>query len=189
MNVQDVKSFRSWNGFSGYNQIHIKPEDQHKTDFICPWDTFVYRKMHFFLKNVGSTFQWAMSFTFHDLKHIVKEYLDDLASSSHKRSDHPTHLRLIFGRCCCYRIRLNPNKCSFYMTPGCILGFIASTTRIMVNPLKVEVIVQFPPPFTIPQLQSLQGNVNYHQCFFMNYVDITKEFIHILKKWVPFLLG
>ena len=57
----------------------------------------------------------------------------------------------------------------------------------MVNPLKVEVIVQFPPPFMIPQLQSLQENANYHQCFFMNYVDITKEFIHILKKWVPFL--
>ena len=36
--------------FFGYNQIQIKPEDQHKTAFICPWGTFAYRKMPFGLK-------------------------------------------------------------------------------------------------------------------------------------------
>jgi hypothetical protein len=84
--------FSFMDGFSGYNQIQIKPEDQHKTTFICPWGTFSYRKMPFGLKNVGATFQWAMSFSFHDLKHIVEAYLDDLASRSRKRVDHPTHL-------------------------------------------------------------------------------------------------
>ena len=43
-------------GFSGYNQIQIKPEDQHKIDFICPWGTFAYNKMPFGLKNVGAKF-------------------------------------------------------------------------------------------------------------------------------------
>jgi hypothetical protein len=43
-------------GFLGYNWIQIKPEDQHKTNFICPWGTFSYRKMPFGLKNVGATF-------------------------------------------------------------------------------------------------------------------------------------
>ena len=28
--------FSFMDGFSGYNQIQIKPEDQHKTAFICP---------------------------------------------------------------------------------------------------------------------------------------------------------
>jgi hypothetical protein len=78
--------------FFGYNQIQIKLEDQHKTMFICCWGTFAYRKMPFGLKNVGDTFQRAMLFSFHDLKHIFKAYLDDLASCSHKRSDHPSHL-------------------------------------------------------------------------------------------------
>jgi hypothetical protein len=65
-------------GFLGYNKIQIKPEDQHKTSFICPWGTFTYRKMPFGMKNAGATFQRAMCFAFHDLKHIVKDYLDDL---------------------------------------------------------------------------------------------------------------
>ena len=33
--------------FFGYNQIQIKPRDQHKTAFICPWGTFAYRNMPF----------------------------------------------------------------------------------------------------------------------------------------------
>jgi hypothetical protein len=86
------EAFSFMDGFSGYNQIQIKPEDQHKTTFICPWGTFAYRKMPFGLKNAGATFQRAMSFAFHDLKHIVEAYLDDLASRSRKRKDHPTHL-------------------------------------------------------------------------------------------------
>ena len=54
--------------FSGYNQIQIKPEDQHKAAFICPWGSFAYRKIPFSLKNTGATFQWAMTLIFHDLK-------------------------------------------------------------------------------------------------------------------------
>ena len=48
--------FSFMDGFSGYNQIQIKSEDQHKTTFICPWGTFAYRKIPFGLKNVRATF-------------------------------------------------------------------------------------------------------------------------------------
>ena len=98
----EVFSFR--NGFSGYNQIQIKPEDQHKTTFIYPWGTFAYKKIPFGLKNVGGTFQQAMPFSFHDIKSIVEPYLDDLPAHCRKRIDHPDHLRLIFERCRYYKI-------------------------------------------------------------------------------------
>ena len=72
-------------GFSGYNQIQIKPEDQHKTTFIYPWGTFAYRKMPFGVKNTGATFQRAMTLIFHDLKSIIEVFLDDLAAHSRMR--------------------------------------------------------------------------------------------------------
>jgi hypothetical protein len=98
------KVFYFMDRFSGYNQIQIKPEDQHKTTFICPWCTFTYRKMPFGLKNVGATFQCNITFAFHDLKHIVEAYLDNLVAHSRKRADHSTHLRLVFEIFCYYRI-------------------------------------------------------------------------------------
>jgi hypothetical protein len=88
--------FSFMDGFLGYNQIQIKPEDQHKTTFICPWGNFSYQKMLVVLKNVEETFRDAMNFMFHDIKNIVKSYLDDLASHSHKRVDNVIHLRLVF---------------------------------------------------------------------------------------------
>ena len=88
--------FSFMDGFSGNNHIHIKPEDQHKTTFICPWGTFSYKKMPFGLKSVGTTFQRDMSYAFHDIKKIVEAYLDVLAVHSKKRANHPTHLRVIF---------------------------------------------------------------------------------------------
>jgi hypothetical protein len=50
------ESFSFMDGFSRYNQIKIKSEDQHKTTFIFPWGTITYQKMCFGMKNVGPTF-------------------------------------------------------------------------------------------------------------------------------------
>jgi hypothetical protein len=100
--------------------------------------------------------------------------------------DHPTHLRLIFECCRYFRIRLNPNKCSFCVTSRCLLGFIVSTIGIMVDPLKVEAIIQLPPPHTVLQLHSLQGKANFLRRFIANYPEITKGFMRLLKKDVPF---
>jgi hypothetical protein len=39
------EAFSFMDGFLGYNQIQIKPKDQQKMKFICPWGTFAYHKM------------------------------------------------------------------------------------------------------------------------------------------------
>jgi hypothetical protein len=174
--------FSLMDGFFGYNQINIVPKDQHKTAFICPWGTFAYQKLPFGLKNDGATFQRAMSYAFHDIKHIIQPYLDDLPTHSMRRVDHPKHLWAIFVRCRFYCIRLNPHKCVFCVESGRLLGFIVSHQGIRVDPLKVEVILNLPPPSTLRQLQSLQGKANFLRRFIPNYTEITRGFTRLLKK-------
>jgi hypothetical protein len=183
----DSEIFSLMDGFSGYNQINIAPEDQHKTTFICPWGTFSYRKLPFGLKNAGATFQRAMSYAFHDSKHIVQPYLDDLPTHSLRRVDHPNHLRAIFVRCRFYRIRLNPHKCVFYVESVRLLGFIVSRQGIRVDPIKVEAILNLPPPSSLRQLQSLQGKANFLRRFIPNYAEITRGFTRLLKKGSEFV--
>jgi hypothetical protein len=88
--------FSLMDGFSGYNQINILLMDQHKTTFIFPWGTLAYRKISFSLKNIGVTFQCTMYYSFHDIKHIVQPYIEELPGHSMRRQDHPTHLQAIF---------------------------------------------------------------------------------------------
>ena len=44
-------------GYSGYNQIAIHPDDQEKTTFTCPYGIFIFRRMSFGLYNAPGTFQ------------------------------------------------------------------------------------------------------------------------------------
>nr|XP_017239494.1 PREDICTED: RNA-directed DNA polymerase homolog [Daucus carota subsp. sativus] len=44
-------------GYSGYNQIAIAPEDQEKTTFTCPFGTFAFRRLSFGQCNAPGTFQ------------------------------------------------------------------------------------------------------------------------------------
>ena len=60
--------FSFMDGFSGYNQIRMAPEDMEKTTFLTMWGTFCYKVMPFGLKNAGATYQRAMVTLFHDMK-------------------------------------------------------------------------------------------------------------------------
>jgi hypothetical protein len=173
-------------GFSGYNQIQIHPADQYKTTFTTPWGTFAYRVMPFGLKNAGATFQWAMTYIFHDLAHIILAYLDDLTARSKKCTQHLDDLRIIFQRCRQYNIRLNPLKCVFCITVGCLLGFIISQSGITMDPLKVQAITEIPPPWNLRQLQSLQGKANFLRRFVPDYATRAHGFLRLLRHDIPF---
>nr|XP_016451208.1 PREDICTED: RNA-directed DNA polymerase homolog [Nicotiana tabacum] len=43
-------------GYSGYNQILIAPEDREKTSFTCSYDVFAFRRMPLGLCNAPATF-------------------------------------------------------------------------------------------------------------------------------------
>ena len=64
-------------GYSGYNQIVVAPEDQEKTTFTCPYDTFSFRRMPFRLCNALTTFQRCMMSMFSNLVEEAMEILMD----------------------------------------------------------------------------------------------------------------
>ena len=67
-------------GYSGYNQIAIAPEDQEKTTFTCPYGTFAFRRMSFGLCNAPATFQICMMSIFSNLMEEAMEiFMDDFS--------------------------------------------------------------------------------------------------------------
>jgi hypothetical protein len=80
-----IKILSFMDGNAGYNQIFMAPEDIHKTAFIVPGAVglFKYVVMTFGFKNVGTTYQRAMNYIYHDLiGKLVEIYINDVVVKS-----------------------------------------------------------------------------------------------------------
>lgn len=109
------KSFYCFlDGYSGYNQIVINPEDQEKTTFTCPFGTYAYRRMPFGLCNAPATFQRCMMSIFSDyVERIIKIFMDDFTVYDDSFDKYLENLSLILKRCIETNLVLNYEKCYF----------------------------------------------------------------------------
>ena len=101
--------------------------------------------------------------------------------------DHVVNLRLMLERCRKHQISLNLKKCIFYTPFGILLGHIVCKEGMLVNPAKIAIIVDIPPPTTVKQLRVILGHTGYYRKFIKGYAQITTPMEKLLKKDVTFL--
>ena len=182
-NTAKFNVFSFMDGFSGYNQIRMALEDMEKTTYITPWGTFCYRVMPFGLKNAGATYQRAMTTLFHDMMHKeIEVYVDDMIAKSQTEENHVEDLLKLFQRLRKYRLRLNPNKCTFSVRSGKLLGFIVSQKGIEVDPDKVKAIQEMPAPKIEKQVRGFLGRLNYISRFISHMTATCEPIFKLLKK-------
>ena len=91
--------------------------------------------MPFRLSNAGATYQRTSTTLLHDMMHNeVEVYVDDMIVKSKERSNHLGALHKFFERLRKYNMRLNPNKCTFGVMSGKLLGHIVSHLGIEIDP-------------------------------------------------------
>ena len=87
-------------GYSGYNQIAIAPEDQEKTTFTCPYGTFAFRRMPFGLCNASGTFQRCMMAIFSDMvEKTIEVFMDDFSVLGSSFDNCLENLRSVLIKC------------------------------------------------------------------------------------------
>ncbi|RVW62997.1 Transposon Ty3-I Gag-Pol polyprotein [Vitis vinifera] len=145
-------------GFSGYNQILMAPEDMVKTSFITEWGTYCYRVMPFGLKNAGATYQRAATTLFHDMMHR------DVETVQAEIESQEVHLWGDFWK---------------------IAGHIVSERGIEVDPEKIRAILDMPTPRTEKEIRGFLGRLQYISRFIARLTDICEPIFRLLRKNQP----
>ncbi|GJS80686.1 reverse transcriptase domain-containing protein [Tanacetum coccineum] len=142
-------------GFSGYFQILIDPNDQEKTTFTCPYGTFAYHRMPFGLCNASDTFQRCMMGIFHDMiEKTMEVFMDDFSEKSH-----------------------------FMVKEGIVLGHKISKKGIEVDKAKIDVISKLPHPTTVKGIRSFLGHAGFYRRFITRISKLTEAPILIAPNW------
>ncbi|KAH9716155.1 hypothetical protein KPL71_021360 [Citrus sinensis] len=174
-------------GYSGYNQIVIAPEDQEKTTFTCPFGTFAYRGMPFGLCNAPATFQRCMMSIFSDyVENIIEVFMDDFTVYGDSFDKCLDNLILVLKRCIDTNLVLNWEKCHFMVNQGIVLGHVISKKGIEVDKSKIDLIRSLPPPTSVREVRSFLGHAGFYRRFIKDFSKIALPLCNLLQKDATF---
>ncbi|KAK8918276.1 hypothetical protein KSP39_PZI021521 [Platanthera zijinensis] len=177
-------------GYSGYNQITVSPEDQEKTTFTCPYGTFAFRRMPFGLCNAPATFQRCMIAIFSDIMdHGIEIFMDDFSIFGNSFDACLACLEKVLLRCVETNIVLNWEKCHFMVREGIVLGHHVSKNGLGVDKAKLDVIEKLPPPNNVKMLRSFLGHAGFYRRFIKDFAKIAKPLSGLLEKDAKFQLS
>ena len=97
-NVGDQEAYSFTDGFSGYHEIKIPPEERYKTTFSTEWGSYQYTVMPFGLKNTLAIFSRAFIASFKEFIHQFLEAYMDESTVYCLLKDHVEVLRLMLER-------------------------------------------------------------------------------------------
>ncbi|GKB18388.1 reverse transcriptase domain-containing protein [Tanacetum coccineum] len=154
------KYFCFLDGFSGYFQIPIDPNDQEKTTFTS---------------------------IFHDMiEESVEVFMDDFSVFGNSFDTCLNNLDKMLQRCKDAHLVLNWEKCHFMVKEGIVLGHKVSSAGLEVDKAKIDVISKLPPPTNIKGIRSFLGHAGFYRHFIKDFSKIARPLTKLLEKDTPF---
>jgi hypothetical protein len=147
MDVAQAKYHSKIDLSNAYEQIHIEPEDVHKTGFASVFRTHESNVMQQGNCNAPGTFQWLMTIIFCDTIGIrVHIYLDNLFIFSYTLEDHKRDLEYIFQKLHKNQLYLEKAKCDLYSTNMDCLGHLIDNRGLHMDADKMQHICNWCMP-------------------------------------------
>ena len=137
--------------------------------------------MPFGLINSPAIFSRLVVAVFKDyINKFVEVYFNDWTICGLLKK-HIEALRLMLAKCRQYQISLNLKKCVFCVPFGTLLRHIVCKQGLLVDPVKIAIIVNLPPPNSVKKLRTTLGHIGYYIKFIKGYTKITTPMEKLLK--------
>lgn len=175
-------------GYSGYNQILIAPEDQEKTIFTCTYGTFAFSRMPLGLYNAPATFQRCVMAIFTDMvEDILEVFMDDFSVVGDSFDECLKDLDRVLSRCEEINLVLNWEKCHVMVEEGIVLGHKISKHGIEVDKSKIDMILMLPPPTSVKGVRSFLGHARFYRRFIKDFSKVVNPLCKLLEKNAKFV--
>ena len=168
---------------SGYHQLKVRAEDIPKTAFRTRYGHYEFLVMSFGLTNAPAAFMELMNRVFHDyLDKFIIVFIDDILVYSKTREDHETHLRLALERLQSEKLYAKFSKCEFWLDRVMFLGHIVSEEGVVVDPTKIEAIINWKQPKTVTEIRSFLGLAGYYRRFVEAFARLAGPLTALTRK-------
>ncbi|KAF8108597.1 hypothetical protein N665_0107s0019 [Sinapis alba] len=138
--------------------------------------------MPFGLKKTGSTYQRLVNMMFAEkIGQTIEIYIDDMLVKSLEAEEHISHLHQAFSTLRKYIMKLNPEKYSFGVSYGNLLGYIVTHRGIEANLEKIRAIHVIPSPRRVKEVHKLIGRMSTLSRFISRLSNKSHSFFEALK--------
>ena len=165
--IKGAKYFNKFDVRWGYNNIQIRKEDQWKAAFKTNRGLFEPTVMFFGMCNSPATFQAMMDSIFADMIEgcIVIVYMDNILIFAKTQEELEQYTKMVLQRLQENDLYLKPKKCEFNKTTMEYLGLIIKEGQLLMDPVKLKGISNWPVPTTVKQVRAFLGFGNFYRRF------------------------
>ena len=162
--LKNKKVFSNMDLRSSYHHILIKPEDRHKTTFVCDLGKFEFTRASFSIATSPDFLKDLMNKLFFSFGSFCVVYVDDLLIFSNSPRQHLQHLERIFQK-------FQLPKSDFFKEELEFLGHKIGIHEICPADEKLSTINRIKPPTNVREVRSIIGLLCYLNFFIPAYSE------------------
>ena len=155
--------------------------------FSTRYGLYEYLVMSFGLTNAPAHFMYLMNSVFMpELDKFVVVFIDDILIYSKTEEEHAEHLRIVLQQFREHKLYAKFSKCDFWLKEVQFLGHIISKDGISVDPSKIQDVLNWKAPTSVPEIRSFLRLAGYYRRFVPEFSKIARPMTKLLKKGVRF---
>ena len=117
-----------------------------------------------------------------ELDKFIVVFIDDILVYSQNEEEHAEHLRIVLTRLRDNQLYAKFSKCEFWLNKVPFLGHVLSGDGILVDPTKVQEVLDWKAPTTVTEVWSFLGLAGYYRQFILDFSKNAKPMTGQLQK-------
>ena len=168
-----------------YQQLKVAENSKQFLTINTIKGLYQFQRLPFGVSSAASTFQRVMDTILMGFKG-VQCFLDDILIGAKNLEELKRKLFSVFERLQKHKVKVNFDKCEFFVDKVKYLGHEVSIEGIRPCQEKVKAIMQLPSPQNVTQLKSFIGMLNYYSKFVPQLAGKLRIFYNLLMKGVEY---